>query len=434
MRLNPKKEGKGKKGISPLIGYVLLVVFAVVISSIVFQWLRTYVPAEAMECPDGVSLLINDATFDSGELSLTMTNNGRFSIDGYYINMKNDPEQDLAIIGISEFLDEGGSNLAMEISGYVSFDLENKNSFEPQKQTTHVFDIPEEYGEPYSVSIIPIRQQEHRERERLVSCGNARIEEVIGEGSAGEEEEEEEPYCGDGICNGDETCETCPGDCEVCAPVCGDGNCDSGECDSCSQDCSHSDCCGDGTCNNGETCGDSDTEPECKSDCEVCPGGEITLLEDGFEGQDWDENWDENGITDWDHAIDKKHSGSYSAKNYGGFWGTEGDNDLISDDLDASDADEIQIFFWYNKDDLESGDFLIQIFDGNSYDPWKDLDDYDGEDNCAGDGGDDKWCRFDETITSSEYFISDFRLKFEGTETYWFENVWIDDVSIIKSY
>jgi len=180
MRLNSKKEMRGKKGISPLIGYVLLVVFAVVISSVVFQWLRTYVPAQAMECPDGVSLFLNEVTFDSdtGELSLTMTNNGRFSIDGYFINIKNDSEQDLATIGIWNCLDKEKSSPAQNFSGYVSFDLQDKNLFKPQNQTTHVFNILEEYGEPDSVSIIPTRQQEHRGRERLVSCGNARVEQI----------------------------------------------------------------------------------------------------------------------------------------------------------------------------------------------------------------------------------------------------------------
>jgi len=182
MRLNSKR-GKGKKGISPLIGYVLLVVFAIVISSIVFQWLRTYIPAQAMECPAGVSLFINNATFeitaDGGELSVTMTNNGRFIIDGYFINIKNDSEQDLAIIGISEFLDEEKSGPAVEISGYVLIGSD-ESPFEPQDQVTHVFDIPKTYGEPVLVSIIPTRQQEYKGRERFVSCGNARIEEVVG--------------------------------------------------------------------------------------------------------------------------------------------------------------------------------------------------------------------------------------------------------------
>jgi hypothetical protein len=60
------------------------------------------------------------------------------------------------------------------------------------------------------------------------------------------------PYCGDGSCNNNENCNSCPQDCIcpagqtcgssgscVASPVCGDGNCDSGSenCYSCSSDC-----------------------------------------------------------------------------------------------------------------------------------------------------------------------------------------------------
>jgi len=51
-------------------------------------------------------------------------------------------------------------------------------------------------------------------------------------------------------------------------PGCNDGKCDSGECNSCPQDCSFGDCCPDGDCNNGETCS------TCEEDCGVCPVGE----------------------------------------------------------------------------------------------------------------------------------------------------------------
>jgi hypothetical protein len=45
-------------------------------------------------------------------------------------------------------------------------------------------------------------------------------------------------YCGDGTCNGSDTCSNCPGDCGACAPVCGDGSCNGTEtCSSCSSDC-----------------------------------------------------------------------------------------------------------------------------------------------------------------------------------------------------
>jgi hypothetical protein len=49
------------------------------------------------------------------------------------------------------------------------------------------------------------------------------------------------PSCGDGLCNGTDTCSNCPQDCGVCPPPppsCGDGQCNGSEtCSSCPQDC-----------------------------------------------------------------------------------------------------------------------------------------------------------------------------------------------------
>jgi hypothetical protein len=46
------------------------------------------------------------------------------------------------------------------------------------------------------------------------------------------------PRCGDGSCNGSESCTSCPGDCGACPPRCGDGACNGGDtCASCPGDC-----------------------------------------------------------------------------------------------------------------------------------------------------------------------------------------------------
>ena len=46
------------------------------------------------------------------------------------------------------------------------------------------------------------------------------------------------PACGDAVCNGTETCSTCPGDCGACAPSCGDLACNGTEtCSTCPGDC-----------------------------------------------------------------------------------------------------------------------------------------------------------------------------------------------------
>ena len=42
-----------------MIGYILLITFAIVIAVVVFQWLKTYVPKEGIACPDEVSIYIS---------------------------------------------------------------------------------------------------------------------------------------------------------------------------------------------------------------------------------------------------------------------------------------------------------------------------------------------------------------------------------------
>jgi hypothetical protein len=56
--------------------------------------------------------------------------------------------------------------------------------------------------------------------------------------------------CGDGTCNGSETCSSCRQDCGACGATCGDGSCNGGEtCSSCSTDCGPC----SSTCSAGET-------------------------------------------------------------------------------------------------------------------------------------------------------------------------------------
>jgi hypothetical protein len=72
------------------------------------------------------------------------------------------------------------------------------------------------------------------------------------------------PGCGDGLCNGTETCTTCSADCGVCS-TCGDHVCEATEsCTSCPQDCGVCATCGDGYCNGDETC------ENCAADCGTC--------------------------------------------------------------------------------------------------------------------------------------------------------------------
>ncbi|MFH1607758.1 MAG: hypothetical protein ABIA78_01360 [archaeon] len=170
------KKQKSKKAISIMIGYVLLISFAVIIGVIVFQWLKTYVPRESLECSEGTSLFIKDYDYDCilNTLDLTITNNGRFNIGGYFIKATNSSEQELATYDLSNF------STGDKIGNIVKFQG-IENSFKPDNpEETHVFDLSTSgFGTIYSVEIIPIRWQTENNKKQLVSCSNAKVKEFI---------------------------------------------------------------------------------------------------------------------------------------------------------------------------------------------------------------------------------------------------------------
>ena len=85
-----------------------------------------------------------------------------------------------------------------------------------------------------------------------------------------------DPYCADGICNGQETPANCPRDCTDDV-FCGDGRCQPGETPTnCSQDCVDEGICGDGVCGGDETTANCTTDCETANTCGdgVCTPGE----------------------------------------------------------------------------------------------------------------------------------------------------------------
>jgi len=170
-------SGLNKRGVSVLIGYVLLVVFVIIIAAIVFTWLRTYVPAETLNCPDGSSVFIRESSFDvsSSQLRIILTNNGRFDLAGFFIHATNNSEQETATIDLSSYINSGGIN----ISNSVVFSTDG-NSMAPGDTESVIFTIPAGLGTIYSVTIIPVRYQVEDGKERFASCGNAKSESKIG--------------------------------------------------------------------------------------------------------------------------------------------------------------------------------------------------------------------------------------------------------------
>jgi hypothetical protein len=91
-----------------------------------------------------------------------------------------------------------------------------------------------------------------------------------------------QPYCGNGLCDIAETCETCPADCgcnghaclrgACCVPSCTGKTCGDDGCGgSCAPGCNKGFLCDGGQCVDMPSCGNGSCEPTLKEDCSSCP-------------------------------------------------------------------------------------------------------------------------------------------------------------------
>lgn len=216
MKKYTTKKNRKKKGISVVIGYVLLVSFAVIIGVLVYAWMKPFVPKGIPECPDEISIFVKSYDCAPNYLNLTLENNGRFNIGGYYIYATTSPNQEFATLDISR-------NISIPQDRLFPIGLKfgtvgsPKNSLGMGDGEEDKFDLTGFYP-VYSVTITPIRWQKEGNKEALVSCKNAVIKEPIicGDASACT------PDCGSRECGNDPVCGTLH-----CGSL--DGECPAGE-------------------------------------------------------------------------------------------------------------------------------------------------------------------------------------------------------------
>jgi len=75
-----------------MISYVLLITIAIIMSIIVFSYLRTIANVEpVIDCKDGTSIVLEDYECRTleGEIVLNIRNNGRFNVDGFIATFGN---------------------------------------------------------------------------------------------------------------------------------------------------------------------------------------------------------------------------------------------------------------------------------------------------------------------------------------------------------
>ena len=170
-----KQKLKNKKAVSMMIGYVLLVSFAVIMGVIVFNWLKTYVPTDTVECPSGVSVSIRAVecaeSVQEGNYSLmlNLSNNGLFEIDGFYIRATTSSTQQLATQDLSQLIYKGGD----APGNFVQF----FSVFAPSDRASLQF-FPLE-NKIYSIEVTPMKFEEVEGKIRVASCSDSKVKEII---------------------------------------------------------------------------------------------------------------------------------------------------------------------------------------------------------------------------------------------------------------
>lgn len=99
-----------KKAVSLMVGYVLLVVIAVGISILVYNFLKLYVPKEKPECEKELSLIIEEVKINCDEsnipqsIDVTVNNRGLFKVDAVFIRLEKEGRR------VKEFINDPNPN------------------------------------------------------------------------------------------------------------------------------------------------------------------------------------------------------------------------------------------------------------------------------------------------------------------------------------
>ncbi len=167
---------KNRKGLSEMVGYILLISMTIILSLMVYGWLKTYVPTKSVECTDGASLFMQDFNYtcNTNTLNLTLKNNGRFDLAGYFIHATTNISQALAVTDLSAATPRGSGGIVSYWTGGTQ-DYNPINAGSTMKDGFNLSGI----GRIYSIEIVPMRYELINNRNRPVSCSSGKISEKL---------------------------------------------------------------------------------------------------------------------------------------------------------------------------------------------------------------------------------------------------------------
>lgn len=141
---------------------------------------------------------------------------------------------------------------------------------------------------------------------------------------------------------------------------------------------------------------------------------------ESFEGSWPPTGWAETpSPNNWNKENDQALNGSYSADFDGQNW--NGWGNIVTLSVDCSNADAIYVEFWYRDERCDNNEFVLEYYDGSSWDTIADLGSTISE---------YQWIYYAEKITDPQYFISNFQVRWAALGIDNNEHAYVDLVTV----
>jgi len=142
---------------------------------------------------------------------------------------------------------------------------------------------------------------------------------------------------------------------------------------------------------------------------------------ESFEGSWPPAGWAETPFPNrWNKENDQAYDGSYSA-DFDGLnkWSS---GNIVTLSMDCSNADAIYVEFWYRDEGCDNNEFVLEYYDGSSWDTIADLGSTTSE---------YQWIYYTEKVTDPQYFISDFQVRWAALGIENNEHAYVDLVTVV---
>lgn len=150
----------------------------------------------------------------------------------------------------------------------------------------------------------------------------------------------------------------------------------------------------------------------------------FTLIDDeGFEGSWLPAGWSEDPPTsNWNREGDQRYQGTYSA-DFDGATGAGGaSGNLLSPVIDCSGSNVTAIYvkFWGYEYNVDEGEYYLDYYDGTTWDEITRLDNF----------GSGAWAQYSQKVTDSQYFKSNFQIRWRVVGLNNNEHLYVDLVNV----